>query len=126
MVKEHQHLIVHAFIDRPPTGSDCERVSKWMEDLVHLIGMQVLRPATALYCDQEGNRGMTADVLLTTSHMVIHTWDEDTPSYLEFDLYTCSKMEVKVVIEEITKMFGAHDISYKFLDRYNGLKFIEE
>lgn len=126
MVKEHQHLIVHAFIDNPPTGKDCERVSKWMEDLVHLIGMQVLRPATALYCDQEGNRGMTADVLLTTSHMVLHTWDEDQPAYLEFDLYTCSTMDVNVVIGEITKMFGAHDISYKFLDRYKGLKFIQE
>lgn len=125
MVKEHQHLIVHAYISKPPTESDCKNVAKWMEDLVHLIGMQVLRPATALYCNQEENRGMTADVLLTTSHMVLHTWDESDPPYLEFDLYTCSSMDINVVVSEIEKMFGAYDISYKFLDRYNGLKLIQ-
>lgn len=126
MIKQHQHLIVHAFIDNPPKSEDCEKIAKWMEHLVHSIGMQVLRPATAMYCDQEGNRGMTADVLLTTSHMVLHTWDEDQPSYLEFDLYTCSSMDVNIVIDEITKMFAAKNVSYKFLDRYAGLRTISE
>lgn len=61
-----------------------------------------------------------------TSAFDCSTWDEDQPAYLEFDLYTCSAMDVNIVIGEITKMFGAHDISYKFLDRYKGLKFIQE
>lgn len=121
----HQHLIVHCYIDNPPKEDDCSKIAAWMENLVHAIDMQILRPATARYCDQVNNRGMTADVLLTTSHMILHTWDEGRP-YLEFDLYTCSTMDINVVFQAINDMFGASEMSYKFLDRYKGLKFIQE
>ena len=126
MTKLHKHLIVQAKITNPPKQADCEKVCVWLENLVHKINMEVLRKASAEYCDDIGNRGMTADVLLKTSHMILHTWDEETVPYIEYDLYTCSHLDIEPVFEELRSMFGAYDIRYKFLDRYEGLVIIQE
>jgi S-adenosylmethionine/arginine decarboxylase-like enzyme len=120
MAKLHKHLIVHAEIDNPPVKKDEKMVAKWMTDIVHSMGMEVLRKASAAYCEQEGNRGMTADVLITTSHMVLHTWDECEQPFIEFDIYTCSELDPEMAFKAL-EVFGAKNISYKFLDRYNGL-----
>jgi S-adenosylmethionine/arginine decarboxylase-like enzyme len=120
MAKLHKHLIVHAAVDNPPLKKDERFVEQWLTDIVHGMGMEVLRKASAAYCEQEGNRGMTADVLITTSHMVLHTWDECDQPFIEFDIYTCSDLDPEMAFEKL-KAFGAKNISYKFLDRYNGL-----
>lgn len=120
MAKLHKHLIVHAHVDNPPVKKDEKFVEQWLTDIVHSMGMEVLRAASAEYCEQEGNRGMTADVLITTSHMVLHTWDECDQPFIEFDIYTCSELDPNMAFKAL-EAFGAKNISYKFLDRYNGL-----
>lgn len=124
MAKLHKHLIVHANMANPPVKSDERAVEQWLTDIVHSMGMEVLRDASAAYCEQVGNRGMTADVLITTSHMILHTWDECEEPFLEFDIYTCSELDPDMGIEALQR-FGAYNISYKFIDRYNGLTDIE-
>ena len=121
MTKLHKHLIVHAHVDNPPLKSDERFVEQWLTDIVHGMNMEVLRTASAAYCEQEGNRGMTADVLITTSHMVLHTWDECEQPFIEFDIYTCSELDPEMAFAALRSAFGARDISYKFIDRYNGL-----
>lgn len=120
MAKLHKHLIVHAQIDNPPLKKDERMVEQWLTDIVHSMDMQVLKAASAEYCEQEGNRGMTAVVLITTSHMVLHTWDECDQAFIEFDLYTCSELDPEMAFKAL-EVFGAKNISYKFLDRYEGL-----
>lgn len=124
MAKLHKHMIVHATVNKPPLKEDEATIEKWLTDLVYAMGMEVLRPASAAYCEQVNNRGMTADVLITTSHMMLHTWDEPTPEnpvpFVEFDVYTCSDLDPQMVIDAI-QIFEPIKISYKFLDRYNGL-----
>ena len=126
MTKLHKHLIIHARVTNPPKENDTRKVELWLENLVHSIDMQILRHATARYCNDEGNRGLTADVLIKTSHMILHTWDEESEPYIEFDLYTCSELNIEPIIQALKDEFGAYDIAFKFLDRYNGLKIIEE
>lgn len=121
MAKLHKHLIVHAEVDNPPVKKDERFVEQWLTDIVHAMDMEVLRTASAAYCEQEGNRGMTADVLITTSHMVLHTWDECDQPFIEFDIYTCSELDPEMAFKAL-EAFGAKNISYKFIDRYNGLK----
>lgn len=120
MAKLHKHMIVHAEVNRPPVKADEAMVEEWLTSIVHKMGMEVLRDASAAYCEQVGNRGMTADVLITTSHMVIHTWDECEKPFIEFDVYTCSELDPQMVIEAI-QVFEPTKVSYKFLDRYDGL-----
>lgn len=120
MTKLHKHLIVHAHVDNPPLKKDERFVEKWLTDIVHAMDMEVLKEASAEYCEQVGNRGMTAGVYITTSHMILHTWDECDQPFIEFDIYTCSDLDPEMAFEAL-KAFGAKNISWKFLDRYNGL-----
>lgn len=113
---KHQHVIVRAEIRRPPTKHDSEMMKGWFRELVWAIGMKILRAPDAEYCEEVNNRGFTGTVILTTSHAAIHTWDECDPAILQFDLYSCSCIEIDTVF----KMFGRFDpktIEYHFLDR---------
>ena len=120
MAKLHKHMIVHAEVENPPLKADEAKIEEWLTSLVHQMGMEVLRPASAAYCEQIGNRGMTADILITTSHIMLHTWDECEKPFIEFDVYTCSELEPQMVLNAI-EPFKPTKVSYKFLDRYNGL-----
>lgn len=120
MAKLHKHLIVHAHVDNPPLKKDERFVEQWLTDIVHAMDMEVLKTASAEYCEQEGNRGMTAGVYITTSHMILHTWDECDQPFIEFDIYTCSELDPEMAFKAL-EVFGAKNISWKFLDRYNGL-----
>jgi S-adenosylmethionine/arginine decarboxylase-like enzyme len=125
MAKLHKHMIVHAEVANPPLKADERAVEEWLTSLVHQMGMEVLRPASAAYCEQVGNRGMTADILITTSHIMLHTWDECEVPFIEFDVYTCSELEPQMVIDAIQR-FEPTKVSYKFLDRYDGLTDLED
>jgi S-adenosylmethionine/arginine decarboxylase-like enzyme len=117
----HQHLIVRAEVNRPPLAGDLSWVCEWMSELIRDIGMKELAAPRARYCEMPGNRGMTADAIIETSHVVLHSWDECTPAVLQFDLYTCSDLHVKQVMSHL-KVFDYSRIEYKFLDRENNLK----
>ena len=99
-------------------------IEAWLTNIVDIMGMEVLKAADANYCEQIGNRGMTAVIQITTSHMALHTWDEDE-QFIEFDVYTCSELDPQMVLEQI-KIFEPTKISWKFLDRYNGLTLLDQ
>ena len=101
MAKLHKHLIVHAAVDRPPLKKDERMVEQWLTDIVHSMNMEVLKPASAEYCEQEGNRGMTAVILITTSHIILHTWDEIDQPFIEFDIYTCSDLDPNMAFKAL-------------------------
>lgn len=130
----HQHLIVRAEIAKPPRNRgffgrvfklEERRVRKWMSKLIRDIGMKELATPRARYCPVEGNRGLTADAIIETSHIAIHTWDECTPAVLQFDLYTCSELNVAQVVAAL-EFFEPSRMEYKFLDREHGLTLVEE
>lgn len=122
--KKHQHLIVYAEISKPPSEEDCDFVREWLSDLITSIGMNELAPPRARYCNVPGNRGLTADAIIETSHVVCHTWDEGQ-GILEFDLYTCSDLCVEEVLSALIA-FEPTRIEWKFLDRYNGLTLVDQ
>jgi hypothetical protein len=64
----HQHLIVRAEVAKPPLEADLATVCAWMSKLIADIGMKELAPARARYCPVPGNRGLTADAIIETSH----------------------------------------------------------
>jgi S-adenosylmethionine decarboxylase len=124
MAKLHKHMIVQAAVNRPPLKEDEAMIEAWLTNIVDIMGMEVLKAADANYCEQIGNRGMTAVIQITTSHMALHTWDEEE-QFIEFDVYTCSELDPQMVLEQI-KIFEPTKISWKFLDRYNGLTLLDQ
>lgn len=119
----HKHLLVKAQISNPI--SDTEEISKWISSLVETIEMKVLHGPVSVYCNKTGNRGITGFAIIETSHIALHTWDEDEPALLQLDVYTCSQLEVDLVVKALS-IFQPITLEYKFLDRENGFRTIEE
>jgi len=118
MAQEHKHLIIRAEVLNPPV--DPSWVSEWLISLVHKINMKILMGPFATYCGVPGNAGLTAAVIIETSHIVLHVWDEESPAELQFDVYTCSSLEPKTIIAEL-EQFNPVKLQYKFLDRQHNL-----
>lgn len=114
---QHKHLLVRAQIANPIT--DIKKIEKWISDLIKTIQMKVLHGPVSVYCNKEGNRGITGFAIIETSHIALHTWDEIVPATLQLDIYTCSDLEINLVFEALS-FFEPITLDYKFLDRENG------
>lgn len=115
----HKHLIVRAEVKNPLISPD--KVSKeWMPMLIDKIGMKVLMGPYAVYCEMEGNRGLTAAAIIETSHIVLHIWDEDEPAMVQLDVYTCGPLDPYDVVECLKVMDPTH-VDMKYLDREHDL-----
>jgi S-adenosylmethionine/arginine decarboxylase-like enzyme len=115
---KHQHLIVRAEIASPPYSESY--IKQWLENLIGALKMKVLMGPFAKYCDVVGNRGLTAVAIIETSHVVLHTWDEDEVAVMQLDVYSCSEVDPNIIWNAIEEFKPTH-IDYKFLDRENGL-----
>jgi S-adenosylmethionine/arginine decarboxylase-like enzyme len=88
--------------------------------------MKVIQGPFASYVTKEGNRGLTAVVMIETSHIALHVWDETDPAFIQFDLYTCSTLPIKKVIDNLVQVFGLTNYRYKVLERSEGFKTVVE
>jgi S-adenosylmethionine/arginine decarboxylase-like enzyme len=118
MAEEHKHLIVRAEVKNPPV--DPVWATNWLTHLVKKIGMKILMGPYATYCEMPGNAGLTAAVIIETSHIVLHVWDEDEIGELQFDVYSCSSLNPQDIFDELNQ-FDPVKIEYKYLNREKGL-----
>lgn len=118
MAEEHKHLIIRAEIEKPPI--DPLWATNWLTMLVNKIGMKILMGPYATYCDVPGNAGLTAAVIIETSHIVLHVWDEGEVAELQFDVYTCSSLNPQDIFDELDQ-FNPVKLEYKYLNRDKGL-----
>jgi S-adenosylmethionine/arginine decarboxylase-like enzyme len=123
MTVNHLQQIIIGQVTNPPT--DVDVVKQFMCDLVESIGMKRLIEPQAVYVEALGNRGMTSCVLIETSHIAWHVWDEQTPGLLQFDLYTCGDLVAEQVLEIVKDFFGLTNYSMKVFDRAIQLKEIQ-
>ena len=120
----HNQLLINGYSDTPPT--DETFIKQWMEDLVKQIDMKIIQGPYTAYVTKEGNRGLTAIVMIETSHIALHVWDEDNPGMIQFDLYTCSTLPVQDVIDNLKLNLGLKDYSYMVIERENGFDIKEK
>jgi len=118
MILTHEHLIVRAMVTQPPKS--IKEVKTWVKDLVPKIKMRLMGEPLAFYCDKKGNKGATCVAVIETSHIALHVWDENNPSLIQLDVYSCSKLYENVVFEHL-EQFKPEKIQYKLLDRNNSL-----
>jgi S-adenosylmethionine/arginine decarboxylase-like enzyme len=119
----HNHLLVNGYSLIPPT--DEGKTIEWMKNLVESINMKIIQGPFASYVSKEGNRGLTAIVMIETSHIAMHVWDEEDPAFVQFDLYTCSTLPVEKVLKDLEDTFGLHNYQSMVLERSSGFKVIE-
>ena len=114
----HKHLLVNARV-KDPIASE-EKGIDFLTRLVERIDMKVIQGPFASYVDKPGNRGLTAIVMIETSHIAFHIWDEEDPSLLQFDLYTCGKLNLAQVLLALGETFNVINLEYQLFDRENG------
>lgn len=123
---EHKHIIIRAEVAKPPK---CPvYIKDWLSRIVTGIGMKLAVGLEAnpisYYCDLEGNEGLTGAAILETSHTVIHVWDNDAPAIVQYDLYSCSCIDIDLVLSFFDE-FEPSKIEFQFIDRENGLTMVE-
>jgi S-adenosylmethionine/arginine decarboxylase-like enzyme len=110
----HKHLLIRAEVNRPITGE--KEIKKWLRDLVKKIDMKIIKGPFAGYVSKEGNRGLTAVVMIETSHIAIHIWDETSPALVQCDVYSCAEFSLNEVLVEFVEMEPIK-IEHMLLDR---------
>ena len=118
----HRHLIVRCELSEPPVT--VQSVHEWLVDLVSKIRMRIMSGPHVAYCAVPGNRGVTGVVVIETSHIALHVWDETAPALLQLDVYTCSELDPKIIADCLHE-WQPVTIEYKFLDRDSALREID-
>ena len=117
---KHKHLIIRAEVKHPITSE--RELRKWLRNLVKTIDMEIVGGPYVAYVTKEGNRGATGVVMIETSHIAIHIWDEERPSLVQCDVYSCAEFSVPEVLLEF-KMMEPTKIDYMVLDRAEAISF---
>jgi S-adenosylmethionine/arginine decarboxylase-like enzyme len=116
----HKHLLVNAKV-KSPMKEESDAIA-FLQDLVDKIDMKIIKGPFAAYVDKDGNKGLTAIVMIETSHIAFHIWDEVDPGLIQFDLYTCGQLELDRVISLFKKTFDVVNMDYVLFDREHGFK----
>lgn len=118
----HKHIILRIEANDPPTE---QGLKEWMTTLVDKIGMKILAgPISADITTIEGNKGPTCAVVIETSHMACHVWNEPDPALIQLDVYTCGPFDPNAVLEHV-QVWDPVKVEYKYLDREHNLKEIK-
>ena len=114
----HKHLLVNAkVID--PIKTEQEGID-FLTQLVERIDMKIIKGPFASYVDKAGNEGLTAIVMIETSHIAFHIWDASNPGMLQFDLYTCGALDLDEVLKALHERFNIVSMDYNLYDREQG------
>lgn len=114
----HKHLLVNAKV-KNPINTEQQGID-FLTNLVDRIDMKIIKGPFASYVDKAGNKGLTAIVMIETSHIAFHIWDEQDPGLVQFDLYTCGKLELDKVMSVFKETFDVVSMDYQLFDRENG------
>ena len=115
----HKHLIIRAEVNHPITSE--KELKKWLRNLVKKIDMKIIKGPYAAYVSKEGNRGLTGIVMIETSHISIHIWDEESPALVHCDVYSCAEFSSNEVLAEFVPM-DVTKIDHILLNRKNELE----
>ena len=118
---QHKHLIIRAEVNRPLKGE--KETKQWLRKLVKKIDMKIIKGPYASYVSKEGNRGITGVVMIETSHIAVHVWDETTPALVQCDVYSCAEFSSNEVLAEFIDM-EVTKMDHIMLDRADEIKTI--
>ena len=115
----HKHLIIRAEVNHPITSE--KELKRWLRKLVKKIDMNIIKGPYTAYVSKEGNRGITGVVMIETSHIAIHVWDEISPALVQCDVYSCAEFSSNEVLTEFVNM-EVVKIDHMMLDRVDNIK----
>jgi len=120
----HKHLMLRAYVNNPPTKT--EDAISWLKTFVESLNMKILQGPFSSYVSQPGNMGLTAVVMIETSHIAFHIWDEQNPALLQLDLYTCGSLDAEKALRDIDSFFDLESFEFVLYDREHSFQLIEK
>lgn len=120
----HKHLMIRAHAEYAPVSAD--EIKTWLDELILFLGMKKLQGPYVSYVEAPGNRGSTAVAMIETSHIAFHVWDEQKPSLLQFDVYTCGSLDASETINKVKSYFQITSGQYCLYDREFELSLVSE
>lgn len=120
----HNQLLVNGYTDSALKSE--KSAVEWMQSLVDSIDMKTIQGPYASYVTKEGNQGLTCIVMIETSHIALHIWDEPSPAEIQFDLYTCGDLPVDKILRKLEDELGLKDYHYMVLERSTGFNVLEK
>ena len=112
--------MVNGITNTPPTSK--RDLKKWLSNLVHDIGMHKIGGPFVRYVKAPGNKGLTAVVMIETSHIALHIWEESDQPCFRFDLYTCGPLNHASVIKSVAKFMDSPKMEWAAYDRERGFE----
>lgn len=119
---KHKHLLIRAEVNKPPASE--EHIIFWLKNLIKKIDMKILAGPYATKVTKKGNAGITGVAIIETSHVVIHTWDENNPALIQLDVYSCKDFKKSDILECLEE-FKTVQVDYKYFDRENNFEEIK-
>lgn len=118
MSKVNKHILVTGYLAQAPGKDYIPFLRDWFRQLVEAVDMKILIDPVCVWCDDEGNEGVTGMVGITTSHSSIHFWssEDDQPAYYKFDLYSCKDFSADTVAKMLQNL-GTERLTYTIVDR---------
>lgn len=113
-IRNHEHVIIKARVNNPPTDKNI--LEKWIVDVIESVDMKVVLGPETYYSEMEGNKGYTSLAVLDFSHIALHCWEEETPALIEFDLFSCKRFDINIVLTKL-KQFNIHSFSLHYVNR---------
>ena len=111
---KHKHLLIRAEVQNPPKNE--EETISWMKKLIKTIDMNILAGHYSSQVSKKGNKGLSGVAIIDTSHISIHTWDEQQPALIQLDVYSCKEFKKADVIDCLEE-FKHITVEYKYFDR---------
>jgi S-adenosylmethionine/arginine decarboxylase-like enzyme len=115
LAQVNKHILVTGYLNEAPKAEYVTFLEDWFKRLVEAVDMKVLIDPICVWCNDEGNEGVTGMVGITTSHSSIHFWSGE-PAYYKFDLYSCKDFALESVAEML-KELGTYKFTYTIVDR---------
>ena len=115
MKLQHFNLLIKFYTKTPLTSK--KKLRKIFLNLAEFIDMEPMHKPKIKYIKDKGNEGLSAFLIIKTSHISCHIWEKLKTPTVHLDVYSCKHFDPIKVLKFIKKQFYAVDINYKYLNR---------
>lgn len=115
-----RHLIMDGLAHNEALLRDTDALSEWLVKTVQGLSMTVMKPPAVVEVAGFGeDAGITAIVIMSESHIAVHTWPERKDCTVNIDVFSCRDFDWLGLLNEIAAdwCIGERNYSMKVLSR---------
>ena len=112
------HLIVDGKARNDKLLRNKDKLFEWLVDITDALGMQILQGPICVESIWPGEYdGITGVVIISSSHIAVHTWPEAGQYTVNVDVFSCHSFPWENILARIVKDWIMDDHNVKLLTR---------